>query len=105
VARAREFISQHLTEPFTLADVSRATGLAPAYFSGLFKRDTGESFVTYVRRLRVEHARNLLEATTYPVTRIALESGFASLSSFNRCFRQVTGTSPRACRRQVGSGH
>ncbi len=105
VARAREFISQHLTEPFTLADVSRATGLAPTYFSGLFKRDTGEPFVTYVRRLRVDHARNLLEATTYPVTRIALESGFASLSSFNRCFRQVTGTSPRACRRQLGSDH
>ena len=101
VARAREFISQHLTEPFTLADVSRATGLAPTYFSGLFKRDTGEPFVAYVRRLRVEHAKTLLETTACAVSRIALESGFSSLSSFNRCFRQVTGTSPRAYRQRL----
>ena len=103
VARARDFISQHLTEPFTLADVSGAAGLAPAYFSSLFKRDTGEPLVAYVRRLRVDHAKTLLETTAYPVGRIAPEAGFSSLSSFNRCFRLVTGASPRAYRRQAGT--
>lgn len=103
VTRARDFISQHLTEPFTLADVSRAAGLAPTYFSGRFRRDTGEPLVAYVRRLRVDHAKTLLETTAYAVSRIAPESGFSSLSSFNRCFRQVTGASPRTYRRQLGS--
>jgi AraC-like DNA-binding protein len=101
VGKARAIICQWLTEPFALADVSRAVGLAPAYFSDCFHRETGETFVGYVRRLRVERAKLLLEITAGTVTRIAEESGFGSLSNFNRSFRQVAGSSPRAYRRRL----
>ena len=98
VEEACDYIQAHLKEPLTLEGVSSKLGLSPPYFSSLFKKRTDEGFLEYVRRLRIEHAKRLLEDSNYEVSRVATESGFASIASFNRCFRQLSGTNPSAYR-------
>jgi AraC-like DNA-binding protein len=93
------FIDEHLTESFTLEDAARAAGVTPSYLSGLFRRELGETFVARVRRLRVERARKLLAESDQGMLRIALDSGFGSLRSFNRAFRMVTGETPSTARK------
>jgi len=101
VERACAFINEHLSRGFTLEDAARASGVTPSYLSSLFRKGLGETFVARVRRLRVERARKLLAESDQGMLRIALDSGFGSLRSFNRAFRMVTGEVPSAARRQA----
>jgi AraC-like DNA-binding protein len=74
------------------------SGMSVPTFTRFFRRMTGDSFVPYINRLRVAHACTLLEETNAPVVDVALESGFANLSHFNRQFRRFAGVSPREYR-------
>ncbi len=103
VELACERIQRRLKEPLSLSELSRSLGLSAPYFSALFKKSIGEGYLEYVRRLRVEHAKRLLEDSPYAISRVASESGFSSIASFNRCFRQLAGTSPSAYRAKLRS--
>ena len=63
---ALAFIADHIGEPLTLARVARVAGFAPSYFSALFKRHEGETFERYVRRMRIERAKELLAQNKAP---------------------------------------
>jgi AraC-like DNA-binding protein len=54
-----------------------------------------------VSRVRVEKARQLLSDPNQRVSEIAYQTGFQSLSHFNRCFKRITGQSPTACRAEL----
>lgn len=99
VGRAKEFVQAHLREPFTLRDAGHAAGVAPSYLSALFRRTTGETFGSHVRRMRVERAKRLLGEPRHSLEWIAREAGFGSLRSLHRAFRQNAGSGPSEWRR------
>jgi AraC-like DNA-binding protein/ligand-binding sensor protein len=98
IKRARAFIADRSGEELTLSAVSQVANMSANYFSEKFKEITGIRFVEYVARTRVEKACHLLQSTTLPVTEVAYEVGFQSLSQFNRAFRQLTGQAPSSYR-------
>ena len=100
IARAREFIEGHQTEPLSLACVAKAVNASPFYFCKMFKRVTGLNFTDYVARVRTEKARNLLLNPNLRISEIAFEVGFQSLTHFNRVFKKVSGLSPTQYRSQ-----
>lgn len=106
--KARRFIREHLEEKFSLAEVAQAVHICPTYLSEKFKEVTGENFVAYVARSRVEKARALLQTTSSRISEIAFATGFQSLSQFNRVFKKLSGESPRVyrarCGRESGQG-
>lgn len=65
-----------------------------------FRTATGLTPVRYVQAVRVERARELLEATAIPVTEIAAEVGYADVGHFNRVFARETDLTPGAYRRR-----
>lgn len=71
-----------------------------AYLSHLFTEKTGISYSAYIRRLRVEKARELLERDAYSITDIASMVGYNDTSQFIRIFKQETGMTPRKFRCQ-----
>ena len=71
----------------------RAMGIDPARVRRWFRKHRGMSFQDYARSLRVSHACAQIRGSQKVVT-AALESGFESLSGFNRAFRQAAGCSP-----------
>ena len=85
-------------EPLTLSMVAEHLGFSESYCSRYIKRIVGLSFVSYLNALRVNYAERLLLSTPYSVMDIASQSGFVSIQTFNRVFREIVGVSPREYR-------
>ena len=98
VTRAKKIIKTGAGEEISLGLVARAVNVSAGYFSELFHKATGLTFTDYVARVRVEKVKNLLQNPRLQITTIAYDTGFQSLSQFNRVFKQVTGVTPRVYR-------
>jgi AraC-like DNA-binding protein len=101
--RAIAFMSEHLSEPFGLAEVARVAGFAPSYFSRMFKREEGITLEVFVRKMRIERAREMLAGANLSVERVRQLCGFRTRSYFYRVFKESIGTTPNAYRRQIGN--
>lgn len=89
-----EYINDHYNENITLETTAKYFGYSKFYFAKLFKEYFDTTFVNYLSFKRILVAETLLIDTTLSVTEIAFRSGFSSISSFNRCFREIKGCSP-----------
>jgi AraC family transcriptional regulator len=97
---ALEFIHANLNGEFRLQDLAELLGMSQYYFCRLFKQSTGTSPYQYVLQQRVKRVKSLL--STQPkkaIADISLECGFSSQSQMTQHFRKLTGTTPRAYRR------
>jgi AraC-like DNA-binding protein/ligand-binding sensor protein len=101
IAKARAFITTHLTEEISLGDVARAAGMSSFYFCKNFKKATGLTFTAYLARMRVETVKHLLLNPHKRVSEAAYEAGFQSLSQFNRVFHRIAGLAPSAYRERL----
>lgn len=82
------FVEEHYNEDCSLERLSACIGYDYSYISRIFKKTTGISFNAYVSHYRLSHACYMMESTDLPIIQCAYESGFASLRSFNRNFKQ-----------------
>ena len=71
----------------------------PSYASRMFKKYMGVSLVTFFLTTKINYAMSLLQFSDKPITDIAIQSGFSSLSYFNRVFKSLHGISPREYRK------
>lgn len=90
-----EIISENFTANLTLADIARRLGYDYHYLSRFFHAIFGSNFRTFLGRYRYEQAVYLLSHTGLSITEVALRSGFQSIRSFNRLFREFSGVPPR----------
>ncbi len=96
-SRVASYAARLKTEFYTASSLdaaARAVGLGRRRFSELFREVTGDSWLRYVNRLRLEYASKLLVSTERSVTAIAFECGFEELSHFHHSFKAAFGTSP-----------
>ena len=101
VAAAKKIIKAGSGHEISLSLVARAVNVSAGYFSELFHKATGITFTDYVARVRVAKVKILLENPRLQITTIAYDTGFQSLSQFNRVFKQVTGKTPRSYRNEL----
>ena len=79
----------------TFNEIALFSGYTPAHFSKVFKRLAGINFSTYLNHIKVAHAVSLIQNDNkLSITDISLMCGFATIRSFNRVFKQVTGFTP-----------
>jgi AraC family transcriptional regulator len=100
IARVREIIESNYALPLTLDWVARKVALRPEYLSRLFKKVCGANLSTYLREVRLEAGRKLIETTDLAVTRVARDCGFGDVYYFSASFRRRFGESPSAARRR-----
>lgn len=93
------YIEAHYTEDIRQETVAEAVSLSICYFSRLFQKYTGRSFPQYLSRVRVQAAARLIGQTGLSVTECAGQSGFQSITTFNKRFLEEMGLSPRAYRK------
>lgn len=91
-------IAHEYAGEWRVEDLAALCHMSLRNFQIQFRKSMGQTPQTYLIRCRVQAAVALLRATAQPVTQIAFACGFGSLSSFNRAFQCLTGTSPRAFR-------
>lgn len=88
------YIDKHYTENLSLDMVASYSGFSKYHFTRLFKQYTNFTYYEYLVFRRLKTAEELLTQPNLSVTEIALQSGFSSISSFNRIFKQKKGCTP-----------
>ena len=96
-----EYIDAHYMNDLSLDEVAAAADFSKFHFSRLFKQYTGYTFCDYIRHRKIRAAEELLNQSDLTVTEIAMQSGFVSLSTFNRVFRQFKNCSPTEYRDKI----
>ena len=92
------FIAHNYCERLTLPEIAEHVDLHPDYAATLFRKTFGTTILGLVTRHRIAHAQRLLISSDERVVNIAYESGFESVSRFNRAFKELAGVTPREYR-------
>lgn len=95
-----KFLDEHIGEPVTVADAASIVHMSKSHFMHLFRKVTGQAFVTYMNQLRIARAEELLAATDIPIADLCQQVGFCDQSYFGVVFRKLVGTAPGRYRAQ-----
>ncbi|HEY4068078.1 MAG TPA: AraC family transcriptional regulator [Burkholderiaceae bacterium] len=96
--RAKDRIDAASQEEWPVRRLAQVSGVSGAHFARAFKQAFGIPPHRYLLTRRIERATTLLRDTDRPITEIAFDTGWASLGTFGRIFRDITGASPGAFR-------
>lgn len=99
IRMAKKYMKEHFMEPITLEDVSAMAGFNPTYFSSLFKKETGSSFLEYLSGVRMDEAKRLLRETSFPVASVCEHVGYSDVKYFTKAFIKFTGLKPNEYRK------
>ena len=98
--RAINYISKNFCTDLTLGDMAKALGYHEKYLSSELHTLTHMNFRAFLSTYRVDHAKRLLRTTGINISEIALESGYSSINTFNRVFKENVGMTPSEYRRK-----
>ena len=95
------YIQQNFTREISLKEFGNQFHLSEKYISRYFKEHFHITLSQYINHLRLEHARQLLQETTLPITEVAMQSGYENVSYFIRSFKKMYGMSPLKYRKRM----
>jgi len=101
VAAAVRFLDEHYAEPVRLEKLAGSFYLSADRFCDVFGAIMGRTPHDYLRHVRLEAAKKLLQNGDVPVNEVAHLTGFGNPAYFTRAFRQATGVPPREFRRRL----
>lgn len=99
--RAKDRMDAASHEDWPVRRLARVSGVSAAHFARSFRQAFGVPPHRYLLTRRIERATTLLRDTDLSITEIAFQTGWGSLGTFGRVFRDVTGATPGALRRRV----
>lgn len=94
VQLAKQHVHSRYSEKITLEDMAQQLFIHPAYFSSIFKKETGQNFIDYVNEVRVRKAVEMLKSKDCKIKEIFTTVGFQNHSYFNKVFKKVIGVNP-----------
>jgi two-component system response regulator YesN len=94
IKKSIEYIATHYADEITCTKVAAHINFSPAYFSRLFKKETGRSYVEYVTFVRLKRASALLRHSDNTIEQIAEELGFNTPNYFSNIFKKYIGLTP-----------
>jgi AraC-like DNA-binding protein len=105
IQKVKGYIEEHfINQDFSLTYLSGHFGLNSSYLSRLFKEEFGETFISYVTRVRIENAKTLLLGTPRSIKEVSLRVGYLNPLTFTRIFKKYTGKPPSVYRQQDSEG-
>lgn len=100
VQKCCDYIEMNLGEKIRAADLASLAGYSEYYITRKFKEETGYFINDYLKFVRMERAKLLLQSTDLSILEIAGQLGFATRSYFSQAFREITGMTPTQFREQ-----
>jgi len=94
IYKAINFIKANYMNKISLEDVAGAVYLSPAYFSRVFKQETGHNFSSYLNKVRIDESKLLLKNAKVNISDISGMVGYEDQSYYSKVFKKVTGMSP-----------
>jgi AraC-like DNA-binding protein len=95
------YVERNFGSNIRLDEISAVANFSVYYFTRFFKEATGMTFVKYVNNYRVAKAAEYLIDTDDPITEVVFKSGFGSIKTFNRVFKQLKGCSPSQYKKAI----
>jgi two-component system, response regulator YesN len=95
---ACRFIKLNYKEDITLEETATQCRLSSFYFSKLFKKEKGITFIEYLTNYRIQKAKQLLKNTNLSIKEISGDSGYSDPNYFTKVFRKVVSISPTTYR-------
>jgi AraC family transcriptional regulator len=92
--RVRAYIDDHIGEHISLDELACQAGVSRFHFARQFRLSTGESPMGYLRRVRIERSKRILQTRGTTIAEVAARLGFSDQSHFTRIFGRLVGVSP-----------
>lgn len=99
IRNAKQYIRERYMYPLTLEEVSGVVGFNASYFSTLFKKECGVTFLEYLSEARINKAKELLKDKDLGVAQICGMVGYIDLKHFNKTFEKYAGVKPAVFRK------
>ena len=100
ISAVYDYVIRNFQKPISLSSMADVANLTENAFSKYFKKRTSKNFSTFLNEIRVEESCKMLISDKYTISQISEACGFTNLSNFNRQFKKITGTTPRAYRKE-----
>ncbi|MBY0117745.1 response regulator [Paenibacillus sp. FSL L8-0435] len=94
IEQVKQYVELHYAEEISFEAIAKGLFVHPKYLSQLFKRVTGENFVSYLNGYRIQRALELLQSGHYMVYEVSEMTGFRNATYFSQVFKMLTGKSP-----------
>lgn len=94
----QQYIRRHIHEPLNREVLADVAGFSIPHFHRIFTAHTGESAISYVRRMRLIAAGRKLRMGAVDIMQVALAAGYESHAAFGKAFKKQFGVSPSAFR-------
>lgn len=98
VDQAISIIMKHYTEDLSLQAVAGQINVNPSYLSRIFKQETGENFINFLTKVRIDNAKHYLETSNCKVYEVAVKVGYQNTTYFSKIFKKVVGVTPEKYR-------
>ncbi|MGN0403839.1 MAG: response regulator [Bariatricus sp.] len=99
IKAAEKMISEnYMSEEISLNSVADSVGMSPSYFSSIFSKESGKTFVEFLTETRMEKAKELLMCSTLKTSEIGYEVGYKDPHYFSYIFKKTQGCSPKEYR-------
>lgn len=101
IVQINNYIQENYNQPISLKDIADKLYLSNGYLSRFFKQNYGMNFIEYLTNIRLFHSVDELLYTNTPITKIATDNGFATVSIFNKAFKKKYGETPFEMRKRA----
>lgn len=101
IATIAGYIDSHYREPITLSYLSKKMHISKSYLCHLFKQETGENLHQYIKKVRVQKAKEIISRDTGKIYQVAEAVGFENVRYFSTIFKDITGITPVDFKKQV----
>ena len=99
VEKSKEYIQSHYADPdLNGAMIAEHFQVNYSYMSSVFKKQTSEGMLTYITKVRIDKAVELLKTTNFTIKEIAISTGYTNVRTFSRAFIKIMGISPGSFR-------
>ena len=100
IRTVKQFIEENYMRKIEIKEVAKLSNLAPSAFCRHFKKMTKLTFIEFLNQYRINQSKKLLMLDK-TITETCFESGFESLSYFNRTFKKITGGNPLQFKKRI----
>jgi two-component system response regulator YesN len=102
VRKAMQYVKNNLDRYISLEDVANEVQLSSAYFSNIFKKETGQNFTEFITESKINKAKDLLMRSNMNINEIADSLSFSDARYFSKIFKKVVGIKPTEYRKIYG---
>jgi two-component system response regulator YesN len=101
IEQIKQYVAEHYNESVSLADLSERFYINLHYLCQLFKAKTGQTYLEYLTKLRMEQAKELLLKSDLKIYEICERVGYSDTTHFSRIFEKTVGSKPTEYRKRL----